>query len=352
MRIGLHVEALIQDYASASDGCCENGHSRRRFSSRSRSALVRRPRCSRSLSPAASAAAGESPERLFTLSAPGKNVDLNPSYYSHGFYEHLRNSNPIFGNLFASSTAVSSGVNLSDGAVTDRVRCELVSGNYFDVLGVGAAAGRTWPQTIGRQGRIRSLVLSYAFWQRRFAGAPDVVGRSVTVNGTPFTVVGVAKRGFFGTKPGFGPDIWASLMMVKQVTNGSIAPLERNQNYLEMMVRLEPPFESGHAQAMAATIYANWLDEGPYVAAAQRCADSATDPGVQGTFVVARPVRSAAPAADGRGASSPADRLREHRDVTDVASDGESKRDCGPYCHWCDAQSPRPSAHHRTGALP
>src|SRR5690349_19666420 len=85
----------------------------------------------------------KSAEGLFTLSAPGKDVDLTPSYYSHGFFEHLRNSNPIFTNLFASSTVVSSGVNLFDGATTDRVRCELVSGNYFDVLGVGAAAGRT-----------------------------------------------------------------------------------------------------------------------------------------------------------------------------------------------------------------
>ncbi len=159
---------------------------------------------------------------------------------------------------------MSSGVNLFDGAVTDRVRCELVSGNYFDVLGVGAAAGRTLgPDDDRTPGSHPVVVLSYAFWQRRFAGAPDVVGRSVTVNGTPFIVVGVAKRGFFGTKPGFGPDIWASLMMVRQVTNGSIAPLERNQNYLEMTVRLEPPFETGHAQAMAATIHANWLDEGP-----------------------------------------------------------------------------------------
>jgi predicted permease len=204
------------------------------------------------------------PEELFTLSAPGKNADLNPSYYSHGFYEHLRTSNPIFANLFASSTVVSSGVNLSDGAVTDRVRCELVSGNYFDVLGVGAAVGRTLGLDDDRTpGSHPVVVLSYAFWQRRFAGALDVVGRSVTINGIPFAVVGVAKRGFFGTKPGFGPDIWASLMMVKQVTNGSIAPLERNQNYLEMTVRLKPPFETGHAQAMAATIYANWLDEGP-----------------------------------------------------------------------------------------
>ena len=105
------------------------------------------------------------------------------------------------------------------------------------------------------------VVLSYAFWQRRFAGAPDVVGRTVSVNGTPFTVVGVATRGFFGTKPGFGPDIWAPLMMVQPVTAGGIAPLERTQNYLEMIVRLEPHVDVRRAQALATTVYANWLGD-------------------------------------------------------------------------------------------
>ena len=83
-----------------------------------------------------------SPEGLFNISEPGRDIDLNPSYYSHGFYERLRTSSPLFHNLIASSTVVSPSINLSDGAVTERVRCELVSGNYFDVLGVGAAAGR------------------------------------------------------------------------------------------------------------------------------------------------------------------------------------------------------------------
>jgi predicted permease len=206
----------------------------------------------------------KSPERLFTLSEPGRDVDLSPSYYSHGLYEHLRSSNPLFANLIASSTVVSSGVNLSDGSVTDRVRCELVSGNYFDVLGVGAAAGRILsPDDDRTPGAHPVVVLSYAFWQRRFAGVPDVVGRAVSLNGTPFTVIGVAKRGFFGTKPGFGPDVWAPAMMVTSVTASGIRPLDRNQNYLEMMVRLEPPSEVGHAQAIATTLYGDWLDESP-----------------------------------------------------------------------------------------
>jgi predicted permease len=104
--------------------------------------------------------------------------------------------------------------------------------------------------------------LSYAFWHRRFAGAPDVVGRTLSVNGTPFTVVGVAKQGFFGTRPGFGPDIWATLMMVQTLTAGAISPQRRNENYLELMVRLEPGTNVQQAQAAATTVYRNWLDAG------------------------------------------------------------------------------------------
>jgi predicted permease len=205
----------------------------------------------------------KSPEQLFTIAAPGRNIDLNPSYYSHGFYDYLRASNPFFRHAIASSTAVSSGVNLTDGGVTERVRGELVSGNYFDVLGVGPAAGRVLASLDDHTpGAHPILVLSYAFWQRRFSGSQDVVGRTLSVNGTPFTVVGVARRGFFGTRPGFGPDIWATLMMVQPLTAGAIAPQQRNENYLELMVRLESDIDVGTAQAAAAVVYTNWLDEG------------------------------------------------------------------------------------------
>ena len=106
------------------------------------------------------------------------------------------------------------------------------------------------------------MYLSHAFWQRRFASAPDVVGRTLSVNGTPFTVVGVARQGFFGTRPGFVPDIWTTLMMVQPLTAGAIAPLQRHQNYLEMIVRLEPDIDVRQAEAGVTTVYTNWLDDG------------------------------------------------------------------------------------------
>ena len=204
-----------------------------------------------------------SPEQLVSIGAPGGNADLNPSYFSHVFYEHLRDSNSVVGDLIATSTAVSSGVNLTDGSTTNRVRGELVSGNYFDVLGVRSAAGRLLTREDDRTPGVHPvLVLSHAFWQRRFAGSPDIVGRTLSVNGHPFTVVGVARQGFFGTRPGFGPDFWAPLMTVQAVTAGGMAPRGRGNNYLELMSRLEPGSNVERVQAAATTIYRNWLDEG------------------------------------------------------------------------------------------
>jgi predicted permease len=203
-----------------------------------------------------------SPDTLFAISAPGRDINLNPSYYSHQLYEHLRASNPVFRNLIAASSTVSSGVHVSDGTVTDRVRAELVSGNYFGVLGVGAEVGRVLsPEDDRTPGAHPVIVLSHTFWQRRFGGSPAIVGRTLSVNGTPFTVVGVARRGFFGTKPGFGPDLWTPLMMVQPLTAGGISPLMRTQNYLEMIVRLEPGVSVQQAQAAATTAYTTWLGE-------------------------------------------------------------------------------------------
>jgi hypothetical protein len=203
-----------------------------------------------------------SADQLVAVGVPGRNVNVNPTYFSQAFYQHLRDSSPIFSSLIASATAIASGVNLADGAITERVRGELVSGNYFDVLGVGAAAGRVLtPEDDRTPDAHPVIVLSYAFWERRFAGAPDVIGRKFLLNGRPFTAIGVARKGFFGTSPGFGPDIWAPLMMVRALSAGVKTPEQRNDNYLELMARLQPGTSSQGAQAAATVIYGDWLAE-------------------------------------------------------------------------------------------
>ncbi|MGH9768529.1 MAG: ABC transporter permease, partial [Blastocatellia bacterium] len=85
------------------------------------------------------------PEQLHALGAPGRNLNLNPSYVSYPFYQHLRQASPQFSGLIASTFTVSAnanfGANFGEGSA-ERVRVELVSGNYFTVLGAPPAAGR------------------------------------------------------------------------------------------------------------------------------------------------------------------------------------------------------------------
>jgi len=202
-----------------------------------------------------------SPEQLVVISAPGGNPNLKPRYLSHAFYQHLRRSNPIFTNLVATSVAVSSGINLRAGDSTDRVRAELISGNYFNVLGATTTVGRTIGENDDKTpGAHPVIVLSHDFWQRRFNGSPEIVGRAVSLNGHPFTVIGVASREFFGVRPGFGPDLWAPIMMVKQVSGGETSPNTRDQNYLELLARIESDVNLQEAGVTASAIYQSWLE--------------------------------------------------------------------------------------------
>src|SRR5262249_26678831 len=198
------------------------------------------------------------PEQLYALGAPGRDLNLNPSYFSYPFYRHLRDASPQFSGLIASMVAVSANANFGEGS-PERVRAELVSGNYFAVLGVPAAAGRALtPEDDVTLGAHPFIVLSYDYWQRRFAGAGDVVGRKVLVNGHSLTVVGVAARGFFGTRVGAGPDLWAPAAMAIQVAQISIE--QRASNWLELMARFAPGADLEQTTAAANLIRQQWLD--------------------------------------------------------------------------------------------
>jgi predicted permease len=201
------------------------------------------------------------PEALVAIGAPGRNLDLNPSYFSQPFYRHLKDSSPVFGDLVATTVAVSSGVNLDEGGVTDRIRVELVSGNYFQVLGIQPAIGRFFtPREDAVPGASPVAVVTYSFWQRRLAGSPDVVGKTVSLNGHPFTIVGVGGRHFFGTRPGSGPDVWAPLMMVGELASSRIRPDQPDQNYLELFARLPERTPLTQAESAANLALRRWSD--------------------------------------------------------------------------------------------
>lgn len=108
------------------------------------------------------------------------------------------------------ATAGSREFSLTRGGEPELVRGEFVTANYFDVLGVGAHAGRGFTESEGR-GPARVVVLSHQLWRTRFGSDPGVVGRQVTLNGLGFGVVGVAPEGFVGTEVGLNRELWVPL---------------------------------------------------------------------------------------------------------------------------------------------
>lgn len=140
---------------------------------------------------------------------------------------------------------------LHDGGRGERVMGEIVSGNYFDVLGVPAALGRGFrPDEDQVPGAKPVVVLGYGLWQRRFASDPGLVGRAITLNGQAFTVVGVAPRNFAGTAVGLRPDVWVPSMMHASVFSSLAGYMERRRALVfDVFGRLRPGVSVAQAAA-------------------------------------------------------------------------------------------------------
>jgi predicted permease len=131
----------------------------------------------------------------------------------------------------------------------ERVWGSLVSGNFFHALGVRAAAGRTFrPEDDSTLLGNPVVVLSYRFWERRFHNDPGIVGQTVTLNGHPFTVIGVAARDFQGASAGFSMDLWLPLAMHPWVYGGDMSH-ERGSYWIDGLIRLRPGTTPAQAQA-------------------------------------------------------------------------------------------------------
>jgi len=157
------------------------------------------------------------PARTNSASEGSLRVDL----FSYRAYQEVRKESRFFTGLAATGRTGRLDVVIPDSTARRRAdagaehpRGRLVSGNYFAVLGVPAFAGRTLTVDDDRVANGSPVaVLSYAYWQRRFAGDRTVIGRTVTVNRTPVTIVGIAPPGFTGEVVGRMTDIWMPLTM-------------------------------------------------------------------------------------------------------------------------------------------
>ena len=136
-------------------------------------------------------------------------------------YEHYRDNNHVFTDLIAVSPAKFDAS--LDGQGVESIQAQYVSGNFFSALGVRPAVGRliTSQDDVVGSASAAVGVLSWTTWQRRLAGDPSVVGRSVVVDGVPVTIIGVASSGFAGVITGYSPALFLPVAAEAQLTQPS-----------------------------------------------------------------------------------------------------------------------------------
>lgn len=208
----------------------------------------------------------DEPGRLASIyhrSAQGAGAFSSSAYPA---YEYYRDHNPVFSGLMA---YVRAPMNLRIGEETERVPAEIVTGNYFSVLGVMPVLGRVFlPEEDRTLGTHPVVVVSHGLWQRRYGGDPGLVGRTITLNGHGFTVVGIAPRNFRGVVLDWGdrPEIWAPMMMYREAAPAfeGIDPLRRwSMHWLLVTGRLKPGVSLAQAQAAMATVSAQMAQAHP-----------------------------------------------------------------------------------------
>jgi predicted permease len=191
------------------------------------------------------------PEELVLLTGRGNHYGSNngPNALSYSMYQDFRDKNRVFGGMFCRNATIAS---LSYEGRTELVASEFVSGNYFPVLGVGAAAGRVFNASDDlMQGGHPLAVLSFAYWKARFGGDRAVIGKRIVVDGYPLTIVGVSQAGFNGVEPGNSPQIRIPITM-----HDALPPArqflelnDRRRRFVQVFGRLKPGVTSEQAKA-------------------------------------------------------------------------------------------------------
>ncbi|HYU31613.1 MAG TPA: ABC transporter permease [Thermoanaerobaculia bacterium] len=202
------------------------------------------------------------PTRVGSLSTGSVRNDI----MSFPMYREIRDQNRVFTDVLASGRTGKLSVGIAPAAAGaegegETARGRLVSGNYFSVLGVNAIRGRTFTAEDDRLGGAPVVVISHAWWKRRFDLDPGVVGRTITLNGHPFTIIGVTPPGFFGDIVGTASEIWIPLSMQPQVNPGRNFLDRWGTSWLLLMGRLRPGVPIERARAEVNVLFARVLKD-------------------------------------------------------------------------------------------
>ncbi len=197
---------------------------------------------------------------------PGQLVLVTDSQHEHfGYphYEQFRDESRSFSGLAAVADN-KRRMTLADtrGAEAETVAAQAVSGNFFSMLGVPAAIGRTLTADDDLPSRPQAVaVLSHSFWRRRFGLDPSVIGRTITLDDTAFSIVGVAQGGFAGVEVGRSPDLWWPVPMLPQVDKRPDVLTSKGSRWLRILGRLKPGVAEQQAQAELDVVSQRMLGE-------------------------------------------------------------------------------------------
>src|SRR5438105_4500057 len=201
------------------------------------------------------------PEQLFILRSPGPNhghtwgdVDQGAQSFSYPMYKDLRERVTVFSGLLACRRIT---VNVSGHGETQAAHADLISGNFFQTLEVQPVLGRFFASSDETApGANTVAVLSYSYWSRQFGADPSILNKPLAVNGIPLTVVGVARKGFYGVQIGLTPDLFIPVTMKAQMAPNPNQRLEdRTDHWLPVMGRLKPGTKVARAEAELQPIY-------------------------------------------------------------------------------------------------
>ncbi|HSS19156.1 MAG TPA: ABC transporter permease [Pyrinomonadaceae bacterium] len=194
--------------------------------------------------------------------------EINPGrtdLFSYGSYRYFREHNHSFQELSAFRSGESRvSVRRADaqpGQTTERASAHLVSGNYFAVLGVNAAQGRVLTNDDDKPTANPAAVISHGYWTQKLNSDPKIVGSSVLLSGTAFTIVGVMPPQFFGIRVRRSPDYWVPLAFQPQIELRRPYFDEKNVFWLNMVGRLNAGTRIEQAQAEANVAWRQFLTE-------------------------------------------------------------------------------------------
>ncbi|MCU0913832.1 MAG: ABC transporter permease [Planctomycetes bacterium] len=188
------------------------------------------------------------------------------SSFSYVTYRQWCEDSQSFSGLLAASSMdrYSMSADWAQGGEPGRVGVQAVSGNFFDVLGAPVLLGRALTPEDDRRGVAEAVaVISYGFWQRRFGLEPAIVGRTIRLENTAVTIVGVTPRGFTGFIVGSYPDLWLPLQATPLV-NRSVQEQDFDNptsQWLRIMGRLRPGVGAEQARAELDVGFQRWLSD-------------------------------------------------------------------------------------------